>query len=324
MKKSLPTIVKNVDKNIASILNRENEKQLAVMEKIKNYVVESGGKRVRPILLVLLSDLFDDKKSDVASSVGAVVEIIHAASLLHDDVLDNADTRRGKPSGKALFGQNEVILAGDYLLACAIEHLSHLRYPKLLDMFTKTIRDLSVSELLQLQYEKNPKITLDIYRQIIYGKTASLFESACASVAILHNLSQEQFELLSRLGSGIGNLFQMRDDYLDYFNSSLLNKPAFTDFTGGLFTFPILLFRESSAENKNTVDDFFNRSTTEREKKSTQKEFEKILQENEIARASREKIEEQFATLMDILLQFPDKPARALIEQQFKKLMVLH
>lgn len=323
MKRTLPAIVKEVDKNITTILIKKEPVELAILEKIKNYVVESGGKRVRPILLILLSDLFDDKRFKEAASLGAVVEIIHAASLLHDDVLDNADTRRGKPSGKALFGANEVILAGDYLLACAIEQLSSFEKPQLLGLFTKTIRGLSVSELLQLEYAKNPKITMDIYQKVIYGKTASLFESAAASVAVLHNLPKQEFVLLSHLGKTIGRLFQMRDDYLDYFNASLLNKPAYTDFINGLFTYPVLLLREISPQCKKKTDVFFALTEEERSSKQVQQDFFHLLNENQIKEKTLEKLKEEFSLLINILSQLPEHSGKELIEQQFHKLMKL-
>lgn len=323
MKRTLPTVVAEVDKNITNILIKKESVELAILENIKNYVVESGGKRVRPILLVLLSDLFDDKTFSEATSLGAVVEIIHAASLLHDDVLDNADTRRGKPSGKALFGTNEVILAGDYLLACAIEHLNGFERPRLLDLFTKTIRGLSVSELLQMQYAKNPKITMDIYQKVIYGKTASLFESAAASVAVLHNLSNHESVLLSTLGRSIGNLFQMRDDYLDYFNATLLNKPACTDFVNGLFTYPVLLLREISPQCKKKADSFFALTEEERSTKEVQQDFFYLLEEYQVKEKILEKLKEEFSLLLNTLSQLPDHSGKELIEQQFHKLMKL-
>lgn len=308
-----------MDKDIASILGRHG-KEISILEQIKKYVVTSGGKRVRPLLLVLLSELTDKKKFSLACSVGAVVEIIHAASLLHDDVLDNADTRRGERSGKARFGSKEVILGGDYLLACAIEHLHHLGYPSLLTAFTKTIRDLSSSELLQMQYEKNPRINLSIYKKIIYGKTASLFESACFAAGVIHNLPQEKLLSLARFGQGVGNLFQMRDDHLDYFNAKLLNKPAFSDFVGGLFTFPILLLREQSRQNKKTIDGFFAHSQEERKSKELQKQLQNFLQETKVEQLSRGAIQKEFKTIEGILKQFHGETA-ATLGQQLSKLM---
>lgn len=143
------SLIRKFDKKLETIIRED----LKILSEIKTYTIRSGGKRLRPILHYCLCQLLGYSGKHWLD-VGAIVELIHAASLLHDDVVDEAETRRGQQSVGSKFGNKTAILAGDYLLACGIDHLNDLGYPELMDIFTQVIKDLSISELIQMEWEK--------------------------------------------------------------------------------------------------------------------------------------------------------------------------
>jgi octaprenyl-diphosphate synthase len=153
----IQSVLSKFDKNLDSIIHED----IPILKKIKKQVITSGGKRIRPFSHYLFCQFLNVK--DVSwLDVGSVAELIHAASLLHDDVVDNAPIRRGKPTIGASFGNKTAILAGDYLLACGISRLNSLGNPELMEIFSQVLRDLSVSELLQMEWEKNPKFAQNL------------------------------------------------------------------------------------------------------------------------------------------------------------------
>jgi len=317
LKYSTQKYIEKIDTEIRNILGDE----IPILSKLKDYTVESGGKRVRSILVCLLAELYGELEDDIFT-LAAVIEIIHAASLLHDDVLDNSLTRRGKPSGKEIFGSKEVILGGDYMLACAIRKLNDYENPALMDVFTRVIRDLSISELVQMEYANNSDITLDIYYKIIYGKTASLFQTACEAVAIYTQKSKVEIEAIGNFGKNLGLLFQIRDDYLDYFNNTLLNKSAFQDFENGYYTYPVLIVREKGIpEVSKRIENLFNLKHSDRTEKNVHKDILKILNENNAQDLTRERINELFSLISEQLNSFPQSDYKNKIERQIENLM---
>ncbi|RHX83162.1 polyprenyl synthetase family protein [Leptospira stimsonii] len=251
------SLVRKFDKKLEAIIRED----LKILAEIKTYTIRSGGKRIRPILHYCLCQLLG-YSGKYWLDVGAIAELIHAASLLHDDVVDEAETRRGLQSVGSKFGNKTAILAGDYLLACGIDHLNGLGYPELMDVFTQVIKDLSVSELIQMEWEKNPKITLEIYNRVVYGKTASLFGAVTSAAGILSEKSEKEKKKLRQFGIDLGSFFQKKDDAIDYFSpASKSGKVPLKDFYNGLYTYPILLLLENADKNdKKLVHSLFAKS----------------------------------------------------------------
>ncbi len=240
LKLEIPFIIKEFNKKLDQIIKED----LPILEDIKEKVIESGGKRIRPLTHYFFSELLGYEGKDWID-VGSIAELIHAASLLHDDVIDGAELRRGKPTIGKLYGNKTAILAGDYLLACGIDHLNGLKNPELMSAYTTVIRDLSVGELIQMQWEKNPKVSIKEYNKIIYGKTASLFGAVCLTSGILAKSNIDQKKALQKFGVDMGMMFQIKDDYIDYFQSSENSgKVQMKDFLNGLFTYPVILLKE--------------------------------------------------------------------------------
>ena len=252
LKIEVPLIIKQFNNKLNTIIKED----LPILEDIKEKVIESGGKRIRPLTHYFLCQLLEYKGKEWLD-VGTIAELIHAASLLHDDVIDGADLRRGKPTIGKLYGNKTAILAGDYLLACGIDHLNNLNNPELMTAYTSVIRDLSVGELIQMQWEKNSKITMKEYDKIIYGKTASLFGGVGLTAGILSQVGENKKKQLHGFGVNMGMLFQIKDDYIDYFQSSENSgKTQMKDFINGLYTYPLIVLKEKA--NKKEIAEITN------------------------------------------------------------------
>lgn len=252
----------------AVLVNRFNTKlgriiggpELPILNKIKKFVSKSGGKRIRPITHYYFAEILGYTGREW-EDIGAIGELIHAASLLHDDVVDSSNMRRGKPSVNALHGNKTAILSGDYLLACGLDHLGSLeRSVDLLGVFTRVIRMLAIGELLQMEWERDFKLTPKIYDRIILGKTGSLFGAMSESAFVIATpagqaVDAEKACRYREFGERMGRLFQVRDDYLDYFGDARSNgKELYQDFRRGLITHPIIVLRSLvDARNRKTL-----------------------------------------------------------------------
>ncbi len=218
---------------------------LPILKEIKKFVIKSGGKRIRPLLHYYFSQILGYGGKDW-KDVGAIGELIHAASLLHDDVVDEGFVRRGTPTTNALHGNKTAVLSGDFLFSCALDHLATLKDAQaLIPIFTRVIRLLSVGELIQMRYEKDLNVKREQYQRIIHGKTGSLFGAMVESAAVLVGLPMKERLRYRSLGEGLGSVFQIRDDYLDYFaDEKAFGKKRYQDFFRGVVTPPILHLRD--------------------------------------------------------------------------------
>ncbi|TGK46577.1 polyprenyl synthetase family protein [Leptospira bouyouniensis] len=310
----IQTILSKFDKNLDSIIHED----IPILKKIKKQVITSGGKRIRPFAHYLFCQ-FLNVKGVSWLDVGSVAELIHAASLLHDDVVDNAPIRRGKPTIGASFGNKTAILAGDYLLACGISRLNSLGNPELMEIFSQVLRDLSVSELLQMEWEKNPNITLKIYDQIIYGKTASLFGVCTESAAILANKSKAERKQFRQFGVRLGKLFQKKDDCLDYFEDSKTSGKEFLkDFKNGLYTYPVLLLRSKlNLLEKRKLNQLFQKEIRDAKDEDT---ILNLMESKKIPIILHKELESEKNDLLLFLNQFPKTDERELFIEQLNRL----
>ena len=304
-------MIKIFDSKLDDIIHED----LPILKKIKKHVIESGGKRIRPLTHSFLCQLLG-YRGKLWQDVGAIAELIHGASLLHDDVVDGAELRRGEPTIGKLYGNKTAILAGDYLLASGIEHLNKLQNPALMDSFTTVIRDLSVGELLQMEWEKSPKITLKIYERIIYGKTSSLFGAVAETAGIISGISSPKIKELKTFGITMGNLFQKKDDYIDYFETEKSSgKQALKDFQNGLYTYPILILLEKAKKNQKEVHQLL------AEPRKTPENIVQILnymEEYKIQQEIKVHLKKDTDYLIQFLYQFPENKYRKLMLERIE------
>ncbi len=214
---------------------------------VGNHLLSSGGKRIRPFLAILCSKLFG-ANNDKVSTLACSVEFIHTASLIHDDVVDGASLRRGQPTAHTLWGNQVVVLVGDFLYANALRLSNLLKSQKIMDALCTATAKMSEGELIQLSKKGNPDTSEEDYMKIIQGKTAILMSAACKGGAALGNASQNQEEALASFGLKFGFAFQIIDDILDYkAEEKNIGKSLGKDLEEGKITLPLIyLLRDAN------------------------------------------------------------------------------
>ncbi|MBI1822599.1 MAG: polyprenyl synthetase family protein, partial [Nitrospirae bacterium] len=209
---------------------------------IGKYILNGGGKRIRPLLAIIASNLDGERNfREAAILIASAVELIHTASLLHDDVIDDAVKRRNKDSARIIWGNKASVLVGDHLYAQGVSIAESLRDHAINDIFLEACRLMTEGETLQLTYHRNLDLTEEIYFRIIKYKTAALISATCRLSAIVAKMEPEKQETLARFGLQLGLAYQIVDDTLDYTgNSQLLGKSICKDLRDGEITLPLL------------------------------------------------------------------------------------
>jgi octaprenyl-diphosphate synthase len=225
---------------IEQILAVKLGSDIPLIQSIYKHIVDSGGKRLRPTLALLAANSCQSPATEQHIEFALIIEFIHTATLLHDDVVDESHMRRGKPSANALWDNQASVLVGDFLLARAFEMLSGLHSLALIELISQTTRDISAGEVLQLINRNDPNTTTERYFTVIKYKTATLFSAACAGAAIVSGTTSH-IAPLAEYGLQLGMAFQLVDDALDYqANQAQLGKNLGDDLREGKPTLPLL------------------------------------------------------------------------------------
>ena len=204
-----------------------------------NHIRQRGGKRMRPILTLLMAKNYG-KISDVTQNSAVGLELLHTASLVHDDVVDESSERRGQASVNASYNNKVAVLVGDYILSTALLHVSFTGHQRIIEYLAELGRTLAAGEILQLSNIQNQEISEDVYYQVIQQKTAALFEACAAIGAMSGGASEEEMQEAKQFGQYLGIMFQIRDDIFDYFDSKEIGKPTGNDMTEGKLTLPVI------------------------------------------------------------------------------------
>jgi octaprenyl-diphosphate synthase len=229
-------------------IQKNLDSSVALVNTVAAHILSSGGKRIRPLLLVLSSRLCGYAGSDDLR-LASLVEYIHTATLLHDDVVDDADLRRGRKAARRVWGNQVSILVGDYLYSRAICQIVGFRNQALNEVLSEACRKMAEGEVLQLYYNGNPGITESEYLRIVEHKTAGLIAASCRIGAIVGEAPPERQEALFRFGQHIGIAFQVIDDTLDYAaNGDRLGKSLGQDLRQGKATLPLLHLLQHCAD----------------------------------------------------------------------------
>lgn len=214
---------------------------------IGRHILSGGGKRIRPLFLLLSADLCGYKE-EKRSLFAAIIEAIHTASLLHDDVIDGADTRRGKATAHSIWGNQVVILMGDFLYSKALKLAVSHRNQKIMETLSAATTDMTEGEILQLNKIGSSEIKEDEYFRIISSKTGVLISAACKIAAILAQLPEEKELALANFGLKTGIAFQLTDDILDYIAEQKdLGKKLGKDIEEGKITLPMIYLLEAAS-----------------------------------------------------------------------------
>ena len=212
---------------------------VALLQKVNGSILEHEGKLMHPAICLLMARACGEQSEDTIR-YAAAVELLHNSSLLHDDVADASMIRRGVPTVMSLYGPVPAVLVGDFWLARTVDTiLNSVHHDWAVPAFSKTLGDLAEGEMLQQQKAFSCDTTEDDYRQIIYCKTASLFELSCAAAAMSVDASPELFEAAKSYGRAVGMAFQIRDDILDYEGGDI-GKPSGHDLVERKITLPLL------------------------------------------------------------------------------------
>ncbi len=239
---------------VNSIILEKLDSNIPLIHEIASHLILSGGKRLRPLLTACCFQMCKGNNNLGNKHLGlaAAVEFIHAATLLHDDVVDESKTRRGSLSANELWGNKTSVLVGDFLFSRAFQLMSKYGNMEILQLLSDTSVIISEGEILELSNDKNVTINEDVYFEVINGKTASLFSAACQVGAMTANSNQEKVDAIKTFGTNFGMSFQLIDDAIDYYSSSeILGKNVGDDFKQGKITLPLILaFLRSNKEEK--------------------------------------------------------------------------
>ena len=228
-----------------SLLDQEIEKQLSsdieLINNISEYIVNSGGKRIRPLIVLLSARACGASDLDRIVKAAAMIEFIHTATLLHDDVVDNSDSRRGIKTAHQSFGNESTILVGDFLYSRAFQIMVQINHMGIMEVMSDATNTIAEGEVLQLINSGNPKINKEQYLEVIYRKTGKLFEAAMVVGGLLSNQSQTVLNTLQLFGKELGMAYQIVDDVLDYSSSfEIMGKDVGDDLAEGKVTLPMI------------------------------------------------------------------------------------
>ena len=237
--------LERVERKIREVSSIEYEQMKAILD----YLLSGGGKRLRPAL-VILSSKFYRADAEKVTSLAAAVETLHTATLVHDDLIDNAFLRRGNPTLNAMWNSAATVLTGDYLFARAAAFAAETKSVRVVSIFAQTLMTICSGELNQIFSNEGGQPTRDYYYQRIYSKTASLFAASTEAGAVLGGATQTETQALRDYGHNLGMAFQIVDDILDFAgNEGDLGKPVGSDLRQGIITLPAICFLEAHPED---------------------------------------------------------------------------
>lgn len=301
------SILKDLDK-VEKELRLFTESPNRLISEIGSYLFQNSGKRIRPALLLLCSKLLGYQgKENIFMS--ALIETIHVASLIHDDIIDNSETRRGRESIHSRWGPNITVLLGDYLYIKALDHSLRSKHREIIGILTGVSARMIEGELKEYCWSGNLDLAEEEYLDIIDKKTASLFSAACQIGGVLGNASEGEEHSLVEYGTNLGSSFQIIDDLLDFTaNEEVLGKPVFSDLSEGRITLPLIytMNNDGGANRKRIASILKEKNLT----KDNQKEILEIIQSNGALDYTYKKAEEFSSKSREIISQFPESVHR--------------
>jgi len=253
---SLQPVLDLIDDDMSSVnalILKKLYSEVVLVNQLGHYIVSSGGKRLRPALVILSAGACD-YQGDQQHLVAAIIEFIHTATLLHDDVVDSSELRRGKETANALFGNEASVLVGDFLYSRAFQMMVEVGQMKVMEILSEATNVIAEGEVLQLLNCHDPDTTEERYMEVIHSKTAKLFEAASQLGAVLAGLPEEVERSMAAYGMHLGTAFQLIDDVLDYSASSdEMGKNVGDDLAEGKPTLPLIYAMQRGDEHQAEV-----------------------------------------------------------------------
>ncbi len=289
------------------------EAHVELIPKLAHHLIDAGGKRLRPMITLAAANLCDyDGEQHI--KVACAVEFLHTATLLHDDVVDESDIRRGRKAARLLWGNQATVLVGDYLLAQCFRMMVETRNLDALDIMSAAAADIAEGEVFQLTLQNNVATTEDDYMQMIEWKTATLFAAAAELGAVIAGRPRQEIAALRSFGRNLGIAFQLVDDALDYGGEqAVMGKKVGDDFREGKITLPVVLsFRRGDEEERT----FWQRVIQQREQQEGDLAHALELMRRHGAIADTvERARHYGGIARDALAIFPASPARQALEE---------
>jgi octaprenyl-diphosphate synthase len=235
-------------RQVDAVIRDRLSSRVALIDQISRYIVSAGGKRIRPRLVLLFADAFGFDGAE-RFELAAIVEFIHTATLLHDDVVDESSMRRGRATANAIFGNAASVLVGDFLYSRAFQMMVSVNRMRVLEVLADATNVIAEGEVLQLMNMHDPDLAVEEYLRVIRYKTAKLFEASARLGAVLGGADPDVEEACADYGRSLGTAFQLVDDLLDYEgNSSELGKNVGDDLREGKPTLPLLIAMERGSD----------------------------------------------------------------------------
>ena len=231
------------------LFNSTLEHEYGLLQNVLDHIRQRGGKRMRPMLILLIAKNYGGVNM-VTQNAAVGLELLHTASLVHDDVVDESDERRGQASVNASYNNKVAVLVGDFILSSALLRVSETSNKTIIRKLAKLGQTLSAGEVLQLTNIDNEEISEDVYYQVIKQKTAALFEACCEMGALSAGVDENNLSEIREFGSNLGLAFQIRDDIFDYYESSEIGKPTGNDMAEGKLTLPVIYALKSTGDER--------------------------------------------------------------------------
>ena len=309
----LKNLLSNKLDNVEALIQQKLKSDVNLIEKMSNHHLSSGGKRLRALLTLGSAKLtgYNENKRDI--NLAACVELIHSATLLHDDVIDESELRRGKKTTNSIWGNQSSILVGDYLLSRCFEMMVEDGDLEILKLLSSTSAKIAQGEVLQLQHKGEADLLEETYIDIINLKTASLFSAATKTGACLSGSNQKEKKALESYGRNLGLAFQIADDALDYYaKEKLFGKEVGKDFFEGKATLPLItVFQKGNEEEKNFLNEIM------KKKNRTEEDFSEtltLINKYKAVEATFKKAEYFVNVSFDALAIFPDTEDKRILQ----------
>ena len=303
--------IDQLEQNLIKVLGSENH----LIEEVGRYIINSGGKRIRPLITLLVGKTL---KADIKDSLdfATSVELVHTASLMHDDVVDFGETRRNKKTAFSLWGANVSVLMGDFIVSKAYNLIALRNRPDLLREFVMAVELMAEGELIQLSHRKNVNIKMEQYYQIIDRKTGALFRLAFIIVPLYLGKEEVMLEL-SDAGLAVGRAFQIIDDIIDYTSpGEVLGKDRFKDFIERKPTLPMILFFQQ--DHKKEIKTLWEKDSLSSEEIE---EVVKKMKDEEVFDQSRSIAKQHTLVAMDKIEVLPPSEGKENLESLIKNLI---
>ena len=280
------------------------DSEVKLINSVSNYLIKNKGKSFRPILTLLCSRLCGQPTINTYKAA-AMMELLHVATLIHDDIVDDAKTRRGKPSIKQIWKNKISVLMGDYILSKALINMVSLKDFEALDLISKTAEKLSAGEILQMEKSITRNMTKNIYYDMINQKTASLISSSCELGAITTSKSDKDRKATSEYGKNLGMAFQIKDDLFDFLGSEFqTGKESGGDVKKNMLTLPLIYSIEStSRKERNRL-----KAIIRKKKKSSETimEIKEIIEKSGGFNYANKKLDEFSSNAIDSISSYND------------------